>query len=72
MDICGILIKKEMMKLRYDSIFEKIWLLLHREYDVYTKNKAKKLVIEILDEVYHKGYNDCYEDFRTGKNLLVR
>jgi hypothetical protein len=48
----------EMMKLQYDSIFEKIWLLLHIEYDVYTKNRAKKLVIEILDNVYHKGYQD--------------
>jgi len=46
------------MKLQYDSIFEKIWLLLHIEYDVYTKNRAKKLVIEILDNVYHKGYQD--------------
>lgn len=51
----------------FEDFLERIDMIYKYQYDI-RKTQMKK----ILEEIYQKAYDDCYEDFRTGKNLLVR
>lgn len=58
-----------------DEVFEKYFERIDCIFDSWfasTTNERKAKLKKTLEEIYQKAYDDCYEDFRTGKNLLVR
>ncbi len=51
-----------------DEVFEKVFERIEL-CGIELSLIAKVEIKQILEEIYQKAYDDCYEDFRTGKNF---